>query len=106
MLRNLLLSIVAVIGLMAQSASAQVVYACRNTNGVSFEVAAGATCPRGSMSVSWNVTGPQRAAARQLRKRRERAIPRHFSRSCFRKCLHPRGHKRRSQPPYRANIDT
>jgi hypothetical protein len=61
MLRKLLLWIVAVIGLVAvsQSASAQVIYACRTSIGILFEVAEGAMCAQGSTPVSWNVTGPQ-----------------------------------------------
>jgi hypothetical protein len=63
MFRKLLLWIVAIIGLtvvaMPPKANAQVIYACRTTTGTLYEVAAGATCPRGSAPVSWNVTGPQ-----------------------------------------------
>jgi hypothetical protein len=63
MLRKLLLSIVAVTGLtlvvMPQQATAQVIYACRTTTGTLYEIAAGATCPRGTTPLSWNVTGPQ-----------------------------------------------
>jgi hypothetical protein len=63
MLRKLLLSVVAVIGLtvlaMPQEANAQVIYACKTTTGTLFEVTAGTTCPRGSTPVSWNVTGAQ-----------------------------------------------
>jgi Collagen triple helix repeat (20 copies) len=44
---------------MPQQASAQVIYACRTTTGTLYEIAAGATCPRGTTPVSWNVTGPQ-----------------------------------------------
>jgi hypothetical protein len=62
MLRKLLLSAGAVIGLMtlAQSASAQqVIFACVNQSSGELKiVAANATCSNNSKLFSWNVTGP------------------------------------------------
>jgi hypothetical protein len=101
MLRKLLLWIVAVIGLVAvsQSASAQVI--ARSTSiGILFEVAEGATRGRGDQLECDRSAG---AAARQLRKHRQRAIPR--PRCCFTECLPPRRYKLRDAI-YRADIHT
>jgi hypothetical protein len=108
MLRNLLLSIVAVIGLMAvpQSASAQVVYACRTTIGILFEVAAGATCPRGSTSVSWNVTGPQRPLHVNFGSVASAPSPVIFPGAVSGSVFTHAAISVASQPPYRTNIDT
>jgi hypothetical protein len=104
MLRNLRLSLVAVIGLVAvsQSASAQ---ACRTTIGILFEATAGAACPRGSTSVSWNVTGPQRPlhVSESVSSAPSPGIfPGAVSGSVFTHAAESVA----SQPPYLTNIDT